>query len=96
MSRRGYPGIGARVSWWLFTKALRLSGWLLLAAVAAAVWPLALAAILGYTAAWLSGWPPARLWRAAAWSLPVTGLWLLGHAIASPAWQSVALAPVRD
>ena len=26
----------------------------------------------GYAAAWLRGWPPARLCRAAAWALPMT------------------------
>ena len=30
---------------------------------------------LAAAAAWLRGWPPARLYRAAAWSAPVTAVW---------------------
>ena len=56
---------------WLLRKAVKVTGWLLLAAAAAAAWPVTLVAAAGYGAAWLRGWPPARLRRAAAWSLPV-------------------------
>jgi hypothetical protein len=91
-----WTSVKARASWWLLTKAVKALRWLLLAALAAAAWPLTLTAILGYLAAWLSGWPPARLTRAAVWCLPMTGVWLLGHAVKSATWQSVALAAPRD
>jgi len=85
----------AAVIVWLLRKALRLAGWLLLAAAVAAAWPVTLVAAAGFTAAWLRGWPPARLRRAAAWALPVTAVWLAGQALRWHAWQPVALAPAR-
>jgi len=82
---------------WLLRKLVKLIGWLLLAAVAVAAWPVTLVAAAGYAAAWLRGWPPVRLSRAAAACLlPVTTVWLVAEAIRHPAWQAVALAPVRD
>jgi len=82
---------------WLLRKMIKVTGWLLLAAVAVAAWPVTLAAAAGYVAAWLRGWPPVRLSRAAvACLLPITTVWLVAEAIRHPAWQAVALAPVRD
>ena len=82
---------------WLLRKMVKLAGWLLLAAVAVAAWPVTLAAAAGYVAAWLRGWPPVRLSRAAAGCLlPVTTVWLVAEAIRHPAWQAIALAPARD
>jgi hypothetical protein len=57
---------------WLIRKAVKLAWWLLLVITAVAAWPITVVAGTGYTAAWLRGWPPVRLYRAAAWSLPVT------------------------
>ena len=51
---------------WLIRKGFKAFGWLLVAAVAVAAWPLTIVAAIGYLAAWLRGWPPARLWHAAA------------------------------
>ena len=65
---------------WLFRQALRLTGWLIAAAIAVAAWPITVVAAVGYGAAWLRGWPPARLWRAAAWSLPMTAVYFTGQA----------------
>ncbi len=97
MTRRvRYVSLRARAGWWLAGVAVKLAGWLAIAAVAAAVWPLTLTAAAGYGAAWLRGWPPARLWRAAAWSLAMTAVYLLAAAVAHGTWQAVALAPVRD
>jgi hypothetical protein len=81
---------------WLFRRALKLTGWLLAAAVAVAAWPITVVAAVGYGAAWLRGWPPARLWRAAAWSLPMTAVYFTGQAIRLGTWPAVALAPVND
>jgi hypothetical protein len=46
-------------------KAVKATGWLLAFATVIAAWPLTLATIAGYVAAWWRGWPPARLRRAA-------------------------------
>ena len=67
-----------------------------MATVTVAAWPLTTVAVIGYLAAWLRGWPPARLWRAAAWALPMTAVYAIGQAIRLHAWQAVALAPVQD
>jgi hypothetical protein len=61
---------------WLIRKAFKLAWWLLLAVAAVAAWPVTVVAATGYVAAWLRGWPPVRLYRAAAWALPVTAAWL--------------------
>ncbi len=68
---------------WLFRQALKLTGWLIAAAVAVAAWPITVVAAVGYGAAWLRGWPPARLWRAACWSLPMTAVYFTGQAPAA-------------
>jgi hypothetical protein len=69
---------------WLIRKAFKLTWWLLLAVAAIAAWPVTAVAAAGYTAAWLRGWPPVRLYRAAAWSLPVTAAWLISLEIQVP------------
>jgi len=61
---------------WLLRKAFRLARWLPLLAVAIAAWPVTIVAAAGYIAAWLRGWPPARLYRTAVGFLPFTALWL--------------------
>ncbi len=50
---------------WLLRKGVKAFGWLIVALVAVTAWPLTAVAVIGYLAAWLRGWPPARLWRAA-------------------------------
>ena len=69
---------------WLIRKAFKLTWWLLLAVAAIAAWPVTVVTAAGYTAAWLRGWPPVRLYRAAAWSLPVTAAWLADLEIRAP------------
>jgi hypothetical protein len=69
---------------WLIRKAFKLTWWLLLAVAAIAAWPVTVVTAAGYTAAWLRGWPPVRLYRAAAWSLPVTAAWLITLEIQVP------------
>src|SRR5947209_2202961 len=58
--------------------------------------PVTLVAGVALVGAWLRGWPPARLWRAAAWSLPMTGTYLAGRALQARTWRTLALAPVHD
>ena len=83
--RRVHPGAAAMSVWswlkltvclWLLRKMIKMAGWLLLAALAVAAWPVTMVAAAGYVAAWLRGWPPARLRRAAAWALLPAGIWL--------------------
>jgi hypothetical protein len=69
---------------------------LLIVAVAAAAWPVTVVTGAGYAAAWLRGWPPARLRRAAAAALPMTAVWVLLEARRQHQWRAFALAPVRD
>jgi hypothetical protein len=71
---------------WLIRKAVKLFWWLLLAAAAVAAWPVTLVIGAGYTAAWLRGWPPVRLYRAATCALLVTAAWLTALEISVPGW----------
>jgi hypothetical protein len=80
--------------------ALRQAGRFLRAAILAAVLitaaPVTLVAAVGFAGAWLRGWPPARLWRAAVWSLPMTAVYLAGRALHAANVQAAAFAPVHD
>jgi hypothetical protein len=76
---------------WLLRNTVKITGWLLLAVLAVAAWPVTLVAIAGYLAAWLRGWPPARLGRAAAWALPFTAVWLAAGILHDHGWQTALL-----
>ena len=65
MSEWSWPKL--TVFLWLIRKAVRLARWLLLAVAAGVAWPVTVVTAAGYLAAWLCGWPPARLYRAAVW-----------------------------
>ena len=80
---------------WLLRKAIKLTGWLLLAAAVIAAWPVTIVAGAGYSAAWLRGWPPVRLYRTAAWAVPATAAWLAALEVRAPGWRPVLLAPGR-
>jgi hypothetical protein len=84
------------ISLWLLRKAVKGAGWLLLVLVLAAVWPVTVVTILGYLAASRRGWPAARLRRAAAATVTLTGLYAAGEVVRQHAGQAAALAPVRD
>src|SRR5262249_19325943 len=79
--------------------ALRLAGRLARAAavvllvVAAA--PVSLVAALAVTLAWLGGWPPRRLYRAALACLPMVAVWLVAAAIAGRSVPHAAAAPYQ-
>jgi hypothetical protein len=64
---------------------------LVIAAALAAAAPATLTAVAAYTLAWLRGWPPARLFRAAAWCAPMVVSWL-----AATALERHGLRPVLD
>jgi hypothetical protein len=80
--------------------ALRMTGRLValaaLAALLVAAAPLTLVTAVALFGAWLRGWPPAKLWRAAAWALPMTVVYLAGRAVQAGTWQGLALTPVHD
>jgi Helicase HerA, central domain len=73
---------------WLLRKAVKIIGWLLLAALAVAAWPVTLVAVIGYAAAWLRGWPPVRLGRDAACALPMTAVWLAAGILRDHGWRA--------
>ena len=53
----------------------------LMIALLIALLPVTVVALGSVAAAWHNGWPPARLYRAAAWCLPMLLVWLAGSAI---------------
>ena len=84
-----------RVYLWLLRKTVTFTKWLVLVAVVIAAWPVTLVAVIEYAAAWLRGWPSIRLFRTAAWALPVTAVWLTIVEVRVPGWRSAALIPGR-
>ncbi|HEV2376726.1 MAG TPA: hypothetical protein VGS19_31695 [Streptosporangiaceae bacterium] len=75
-----------RVSW-------RLAKVLAAAAVVIAAAPVSLVAATAVALAWLRGWPPARLYRAALWCVPMLTVWLAATAVQARSWRPVAGAP---
>ena len=69
---------------WLLRKGFKLARWLMVVAAAVAVWPVTVVAGTGYTAAWLRGWPPVRVYRTAAWTLVMTAAWLVALEASEP------------
>ena len=61
--------------------ALRGLAIVAVALVAIGLLPVTLVAAVAVGVAWHSGWQPARLYRAAAWSLPMLAVWLAATAI---------------
>lgn len=55
--------------------------------------PVTVVAVVAGAGAWLRGWPPSRLRAAAAWSLPMTAVWLIATAFGARSWEQVAWAP---
>ncbi|MBO0823449.1 MAG: hypothetical protein J2P27_06265, partial [Actinobacteria bacterium] len=49
--------------------------------IAVSLLPVTIVAAVGVAAAWRQGWPPARLYRAAAWCLPMVAVWLVATAL---------------
>jgi len=80
----------------LIRLAVRLAAWTAALVVLVAAAPVTTVAVVGVAGAWLRGWPPSRLRRAAAWSLPMTGIYLLGEALHDGTWQALAGAPFHD
>ena len=78
---------------WLLRKGLRLTRSVLAAAALLLAWPVTVVAMVSGFAAWLRGWPPARLYRAAARALSMTAVYLIAAAIQGRGWRAVLLAP---
>jgi hypothetical protein len=57
------------------------------AAALSVLWPLGIVAAATYAAATASGTHPARLWRAAAWSLPMAAAYAIAAAIQDRPWE---------
>jgi hypothetical protein len=91
--------IGRYLSLMAVLAALRLAGRLaragaiVLLTVAAA--PVSLVAALAVTLAWLGGWPPRRLYRAALACLPMVAVWLVVVAITGRSAPRAAAAPYQ-
>src|SRR2546429_1249871 len=80
---------------WLLRRTFRLAGiFLLLAAAALPVWPLAIVTAAGYAVTWLRHWSASRLGRQAGWALPMTAVWIAAES--ARGWRALALDPVRD
>ena len=80
---------------WLLRKLVKGTGWLVAFAVVIAAWPLTLVTAGGYVLAWRRGWPPAKLRRAAGWSLVMPLAWLAAAARHPHRLRADALLPVR-
>ena len=81
---------------WLLRKAVRVARWVLLGLIVLAAWPVTIVAAAGSAAAWLRGWPPARLGRAAACFLPFTGVWLVLEAVRLESWRAITPVLIHD
>ena len=93
---RVWPVLQVIIALWLLRKLLRLLRRLFAAAVLATAWPVTLVAAVGFGTAWLRGWPAARLYRTAAWSLPMTLVYMVAAALQARTWQALALTPVTS
>jgi hypothetical protein len=76
---------------------LRALGWVLRVALAAALLiaalPVSVTAACGVALAWLRGWPPRRLYRAALYCAPMVAVWLTATAVTTRSAAQVAAAP---
>jgi hypothetical protein len=64
-----------------------------LAGLLIAAAPVTAVALAGGLTAWRRGWQPGRLYRAAAWCLPMAGVWLAATALESHGLLPVLRAP---
>ncbi len=74
-------------------RVLRAAGATAAALAAIALLPVTIVAAIGVTVAWRTGWQPGRLYRAAAWCLPMLAVWLLATELASHSLGPVAATP---
>ncbi len=72
---------------------LRIARVVAAAALIVVAAPVSLVAAGSAAAAWLAGWPPGRLYRAALWCLPMLAVWLAGIAIGARSVSRAVAAP---
>jgi Type IV secretion-system coupling protein DNA-binding domain len=77
----------------LLRAAGRLTRLAAAALVTVAAAPVSLVAAGAVTLAWLRGWPPRRLYRAALWCLPMVAVWLAATAVTTGSGWQVAATP---
>jgi hypothetical protein len=77
----------------LLRAARRLARLAAIAVLVVATAPVCLVAAGAAALAWLRGWPPRRLYRAALWCLPMVAVWLAAIAVTTRSWWQVAAAP---
>ena len=77
----------------LIRWVLALAGSIGAVLVAVAAAPVTTVAVTGLVMAWWRGWPPVRLRRAGAWSLPMTGAYVVVTAITTRSLDAVLAAP---
>ncbi len=82
--------LAARALLRLTAKAIK--GMAIVAVIVAAA-PVSLVAAYSATLAWLLGWPPRRLYRAAAYCVPMLAAWLAATAVATRSPARVAATP---
>jgi hypothetical protein len=90
VTRRGAgrrPGRAAGRAAFLAARILAAAALIIVAA------PVSLVAGLSAAVAWLAGWPPRRVYRAALWSVPMLVVWLAATAVAARSASQVAEAP---
>ena len=73
--------------------ASRLVRAVVVLAIALGLLPVALVAAIAVAVAWRQGWRPARLFRAAAWCLPMVAVWLAATALTRHSLWPAADAP---
>ena len=73
--------------------ALRLLRWVVLVGLMVLAAPVTLVAGYAAALAWLLGWPPRQLYRAAGWCLPMVVAWLAAAAAGGTPWPRVAAQP---
>ena len=100
--------IRERITWLLARALWRLLRPATALALAVAAAPVTLVAVVCAVAAWWRGWPPRRLYAAAAWCLPMVAVWLAATGLrigasaglgwtagGGPAWLRMLAAPYR-
>jgi hypothetical protein len=71
----------------------RTAAALLAAGALIAAAPVTVVAVAGAWLAWLRGWPPGRLYQAAAWCVPMVAAWLVAIAVSRDGALAVPGAP---
>src|SRR5258708_16154844 len=74
-------------------RGVRLIAAIAAALIAVGLLPVTFVAAISVAAAWRNGWPPGRLYRAAAWCLPMLAVWLAAIAISRHSLGPAAAAP---